>query len=68
MFSLVATLLGLQADAGNGRLRIAPCPTSLWKRLEVSGLHFAGQRIDFAVEDDRVKLGAIPRGVKIETS
>jgi glycogen debranching enzyme len=64
-FSLVATLLGLQADATRGRLRIAPIRTSLWKRLEVSGLHFAGHRIDFEVEGDHVKLGAVPRGLKI---
>ncbi len=66
-FSLIATLLGLQADATHGRLRIVPCTTSLWKRLEVRGLHFAGHRIDFAVEGDRVKLGAVPRSLKIAT-
>ena len=66
-FSLLGTMLGLQADATRGKLRIAPCRTPLWTRLEVHGLHFAGRRIDFAVEGDSVKLGAIPRGMKIET-
>jgi len=33
----------------------------------VNGLHFAGHRIDFSVEGTRVKLGAIPRGIKVET-
>jgi glycogen debranching enzyme len=67
-FSLMATLLGLKADAARGLLTIAPCRTSLWTRIEVTGLHFAGRRIDFAVEGDRVKLGAVPRGVRIVTS
>ncbi len=67
-FSLLTTLLGLTVDSSQRRLRVAPCRTPLWKRLEVNGLHFAGHRIDFAIEEDRVKLGAIPRGVKIETS
>jgi hypothetical protein len=38
----------------------------LWKRVEVTGLHFAGHRLDFAVEGTRVKLGRVPRGVKVE--
>jgi glycogen debranching enzyme len=67
-FSFLTTLLGLEADATRGRLRIAPCPTSLWTRLEVKGLHFAGHRIDFAVEGDRVKLGSVPRGIRIVSS
>jgi glycogen debranching enzyme len=65
-FSLLSSVLGLTPDARRGRLRIAPSPTSLWKRLEVNGLHFAGRRIDFAVEGDRVKLGAIPSDIAIE--
>ncbi len=67
-FSLLATMLGLRAEATEGTLRIAPCQTPLWKRVEVRGLHFAGHRIDFVVEGDRVKVGAIPRGIKIETA
>ncbi|HEX9098795.1 MAG TPA: amylo-alpha-1,6-glucosidase, partial [Candidatus Dormibacteraeota bacterium] len=67
-FSLMATLLGLQADAARGLLTIAPCRTSLWTRIEVTGLHFAGHRIDFAVEGDRVKLGSVPRGIRIVSS
>lgn len=66
-FHLISTLLGLEADARRGRLRIAPIETGLWGRLEVNGLHFAGHRIDFSVEGTRVKLGAIPRGIKVET-
>ncbi len=65
-FSAIATLLGLQADASRGRLRIAPVETALWKRVEVTGLHFAGHRVDFAVEGTRVKLGRVPQGVHVE--
>jgi glycogen debranching enzyme len=65
-FSLLHTLLGLQADAARGRLRIAPVETALWKRLEVTGLHFAGHRLDFSVEGSRVKLGSVPRGIEVE--
>jgi glycogen debranching enzyme len=65
-FSVVSTLLGLQADASRGWLRIAPVETALWKRVEVAGLHFAGHRLDFAVEGTRVKLGRVPRGVQVE--
>jgi glycogen debranching enzyme len=66
-FSMVSTLLGLEADASGGRLRIAPVETALWKRLEVTGLHFGGRRLDFAVEGSRVKLGSVPRGIEVET-
>jgi glycogen debranching enzyme len=66
-FQLISTLLGLEADARRGRLRIAPLETSLWQRLDVTGLHFAGHRIDFSVDGTRVKLGALPRGVKVDT-
>jgi glycogen debranching enzyme len=66
-FQLVSTLLGLEADARRKRLRIAPLDTSLWRRIEVTGLHFAGHRLDFSVEGTRVKLGALPRGIKVDT-
>jgi hypothetical protein len=32
----------------------------------VTGLHFAGHRIDFLVEGTSVKLGALPRGIKVD--
>jgi glycogen debranching enzyme len=67
-FQLVTALLGLEADAGRGRLRIAPVETPLWRRLEVTGLHFAGHRIDFSVEGTSVKLGTVPRGIKVDTA
>ena len=64
-FSLLSTLLGLRADAKRSRLRIAPLATPLLGRLEVTGLHFAGQRLDFAVEGTEVKLGRVPRGLRV---
>jgi glycogen debranching enzyme len=66
-FQMIHTMLGLDADASRGRLRIAPVETALWKRLEVTGLHFAGERIDFSVEGERVHLGRVPRGIKVES-
>ena len=66
-FSLLTTLLGLKPDARQGRLHISPVETALWKRLEVNGLHFAGHRIDFAVDGRKVKLGALPRGIQVGT-
>ena len=65
-FQLVAALLGLEADARHARLRIAPVETALWQRMEVNGLHFAGHRIDFSVEGTRVKVGHVPRGIKVD--
>jgi len=67
VFSLLSTLLGLNADSKQRRLRIDPIPTPLFTRLEVTGLHFAGERLDFAVEGTEVKLGRVPRGIKVRT-
>jgi glycogen debranching enzyme len=64
-FSLLSTLLGLNADSRRRRLRISPLATPLYKRLEVTGLHFAGERLDFVVEGTQVKLGRVPRGIKV---
>jgi len=64
-FSLLSTLLGLRADSKRRRLRIAPLATPLFNRLEVSGLHFAGQRLDFVVEGTEVRLGRVPGGIKV---
>ncbi|HEY4915098.1 MAG TPA: glycogen debranching N-terminal domain-containing protein [Candidatus Dormibacteraeota bacterium] len=66
-FSLVTTLLGLEADATRGRLRIAPIETPLWRRIEVTGLHFAGHRIDFEIDGTDVKWGRLPKGITVET-
>jgi glycogen debranching enzyme len=65
-FLVVSTLLGLQADAASGRLTIAPIETPLWRRVEVSGLHFAGHRIDFKVDGTEVKVGKLPPGISVQ--
>jgi len=65
-YMLMTTLLGLQADAARGVLHIAPLETPLWTRIEVSGLHFAGHRLDFAVEGTKVKVGKLPSGISVE--
>jgi glycogen debranching enzyme len=65
-FSAVTTLLGLEADATRRRLRITPIETPLWSRVEVTGLHFAGHRIDFAIDGNRVKVGKLPAGISVE--
>jgi glycogen debranching enzyme len=67
-FSLLSTLLGLHADAARGTLGIAPIKTALFNRIEVTGLHFAGHRLDFAVEDGQVKVGNVPRGIKVQAA
>jgi len=67
-YSLITTLLGLDADARRGSLRVAPVETKLWRRVEVSGLHFAGHRIDFAIDGTRVKVGKVPKGIKVSTA
>jgi glycogen debranching enzyme len=67
-FQLITALLGLEADAGRRRLRIAPVETPLWRRLEVIGLHFAGHRIDFSVEGTSVKVGTLPPGIRVDAA
>jgi len=52
-FQMIHTLLGLEADATRGVLKIAPVETGLWRRIEVSGLHFGGHRLDFSVDGGR---------------
>ena len=65
MFTCVSSILGLEADPRRKTLRIAPIKTGLWNRIEVTGLHFAGHRIDFAVEGTDVKVGRLPAGVSV---
>src|SRR5438105_1875710 len=65
MFTCVASVLGLEADPRRKTLRIAPIETPMWNRIDVTGLHFAGQRLDFAVEGTKVKAGRLPAGVRI---
>ncbi len=66
MFTCVSSILGLEADLPHKTLRVAPVKTPLWNRLEVGGLHFAGHRIDFAVDGSEVKMGRLPSGIRVE--
>ncbi len=65
MFTCVSSILGLEADPRREHLRIEPMPTQLFNRIEVTGLHFAGRRIDFSVEGTEVKVGRLPEGITI---
>ncbi|HZQ48734.1 MAG TPA: glycogen debranching N-terminal domain-containing protein [Candidatus Dormibacteraeota bacterium] len=65
VYSFLTTLLGLKADGQRKRLTIAPLKTKLFNRIEVTGLHFAGHRLDFAVEGGRVTMGDVPRGIRV---
>ena len=46
MFTCVSSILGLEADPRRRTLRVAPVETGLWNRIEVTGLHFAGEVLD----------------------
>ena len=65
MFTCVSSILGLDADPHSKTLRIAPIETGLWNRIEVTGLHFAGERLDFSVDGTQVKPGPMPAGIRI---
>ena len=65
MFSCVSSILGLEADPRRKRLRVAPIETGLWNRIEVTGLHFAGHRLDFSVDGTEVKAGRLPGGIQL---
>ena len=65
MFTCVASILGLDADPRRKTLRIAPIETPLWSWMEVTGLHFAGQRIEFGVRGQEVKVGPLPSGIRV---
>jgi glycogen debranching enzyme len=67
MFTCVSSMLGLEADARSKTLRVAPIRTPLWNRIEVTGLHFAGQRIDFSVDGTEVKVGRLPAGIRVSS-
>jgi glycogen debranching enzyme len=67
MFACVASILGLEADPAGRTLTIAPTRTRLWSWLEVKGLHFAGERVDFGVRGTEVKVGPLPAGIKVAT-
>lgn len=66
MFTCVSSILGIEADPRRKVLRVSPIKTRMWDRIEVTGLHFAGRRLDFVVEGTEVKPGRLPSGVRID--
>ncbi|HEX2646586.1 MAG TPA: amylo-alpha-1,6-glucosidase, partial [Candidatus Dormibacteraeota bacterium] len=67
MFACLSSILGLEAYPSRKTLKIAPVETGLWRWVEVKGLHFAGQRLDFGVRGTEVKVGRLPGGIRVET-
>ncbi|HKC20688.1 MAG TPA: glycogen debranching N-terminal domain-containing protein [Candidatus Dormibacteraeota bacterium] len=65
MFTCVSSILGFEVDPRRKSLRISPVKTSMWNRIEVTGLHVAGQRVDFTVDGTEVKADRIQNGVRI---
>lgn len=65
MFACVSSILGLEADPRRRALRITPVKTALWNRIEVTGMHFAGQRVDFTVDGTEVKASGVQGGIRI---
>jgi glycogen debranching enzyme len=65
MFTCVSSILGLEADPRRKALRVSPVKTAMWNRVEVTGLHVAGQRVDFTVEGTEVKASPVQNGVRI---
>jgi glycogen debranching enzyme len=65
MFTCVTSILGIEADPRRKTLRISPMKTAMWNRIEVAGLHFAGQRVDFTVEGTEVKARPLQHGVRV---
>jgi glycogen debranching enzyme len=68
MFTCVSSILGLEADPHGKVLRVSPIPTSMWNRIEITGLHFAGHRIDLSVNGTDVKVGRLPEGIRVSPS
>ena len=67
MFTCVSSILGLEADPRQKVLRVEPVETKLWHRIEVRGLHFAGERLDFTVEGTAVKPSRLPPGFRLKS-
>ncbi len=68
LYHFLQTLVGVEADMFEGRLRIDPLPTSLYSRLRVEGMRLGDGRLDFTVSNDggsmRVDVDRRPSGIK----
>lgn len=65
MFACVTSILGIEADPRRKSLRVSPVKTAMWNRVEVTGLHFAGERVDFVVDGTDVKGAGAKSRVRI---
>jgi glycogen debranching enzyme len=70
IFQFLTVILGLEADALAGRLRIDPVDTPLYGRLHVSGLRVGDGSVDFTVDRRRggvrVVVDSSPPGITVE--
>ncbi len=58
LFQLLQTLVGVEVDAFDRRLRIDPLPTSLYQRMRVEGMRVADGELSFTVD--------LRRGVRVK--
>jgi glycogen debranching enzyme len=66
LFHFLQTLLGVEADLVEGRLRIDPVETALYSRLRVEGMRVGDGELDFTVdcgEGVRVTVDRAPAGL-----
>jgi glycogen debranching enzyme len=70
LFHFLQTLIGVQVRAFEGKLRIDPLDTGLYKRLRVEGMRVGEDEIDFTVDRrggrPTVKVDRRPAGLKLE--
>ncbi len=67
LFHFLQVLLGIEVDALEGRLRIDPVETPLFRRLRVEGMRVGGELVSFTVEcgeGARVVLDRRPAGFR----
>jgi glycogen debranching enzyme len=67
LFHLLQVLTGVEVDVFEGRLRIDPVDTPLYRRLRVEGMRVGDGQIDFTVEcgeGARVTLDRKPAGLR----
>jgi glycogen debranching enzyme len=70
LFHFLQTLAGVEANVFEGRLRIDPLATPLYRRLRVEGMRVGDGSLDFTVEmrdggPPRVALDRKPRELKL---
>ncbi|HEX6548664.1 MAG TPA: amylo-alpha-1,6-glucosidase, partial [Candidatus Dormibacteraeota bacterium] len=70
LFHFLQTMVGVEVNVFDKRLRIDPLETPLYDRLRVEGMRIAGATLDFTVEAcegrPRVKVDRHPAGLELE--